>query len=202
MFASSYFPATSAVMIGVLLLSGCESPELELESDQATSTSSSTDSQSKAIEQAPVKEAAESVTEESNGNKSNLSAVFESWESGAKDEAISKLLQIDWESPTAIGDLPMMNITEKDFAALSRSEKEKGQAVAMKLAGNSKAVLRHAFSLAEQAEGEGDSAKAKLYYEAVQRLGNALSGPERLVVLQMIGRSLVKMADEKLGEQR
>lgn len=191
-----------AVVLGVLLLSGCETPKLDVETDQATS-SSPTDSQPKAIEQAPVREETESAKKE-NGNedKSNLSAVFESWESGAKDEAINRLLQIDWESPAVSGNLAILDMTEKDFAALSRTEKEKEQAVAMKLAGNSKAILRHAFTMAEQAEREGDNARAKLYYQGVQRLGNALAGSERLAVLQVMGKSLVQMADEKLKEQK
>ena len=201
MSALKSFSATTTVIVGVLLLSGCESPELEIESEQAT-PSSSTERQPKAIDQPPPKSGADPVTEESSGNEANLGAVFGAWESGAKDEAVSTLLKIDWESPMAIGDIPIMGSTERAFSALSQSERGEQQSVAMKLASSSKAILRHAFSLAEQAEEEGDNAKAELYYEAVQRLGNTLAGPERLTALQMMGESLVQMADEKLAAQK
>ncbi len=217
MFASQRFFSASVAFLGILLIAGCEAPELDTESEQVSSSSS--EIQPKDIQQTtekPEPKETQQATSKSevapatssidvnkrSQNESSLSGVLKAWESGAKDEAVSTLLHIDWESPTAIGDIPIMSITEKDFVALSRSENEEQQAMAMKLVSNSKAIQRHAFSLAKQAEGAGDDAKAKLYYEAVSRLGNALAEPQRLTVLQMMGKGLVKWTDEKLAAQK
>ena len=196
MFASQKASAVS-IGIGCLLVLGCGGP-----STSSTSGTSTTSSGTSAPPPPPSASNASgdqpSNSGTSSGDGESFSMVVDDWESGAKDDAVGKLLQIDWDSPAAIGDIPIMGLTEKEFATLSSGERREQQAVAMKLARDSKAIVRHAFSLAE-AEGAGDNARAKQYYEAARRLGNALAGPERLSVMQMMGTALVKMADEKLA---
>jgi len=191
MFTSQPFYAVSIFSAGLFFSAGCESPEIDIDHGQANS--SSTENQTESVVQ-PSTKVGSSASGTSN-DTADLSMVLDAWESGNKDVAIGKLLQIDWDNPAASGGIPVMGYTEKEFATLSREQ----QAMSMKLAGDSKAILRHAFSLAKQAEGKGDFAKARQYYDAVRQLGNALSGPERLIVLQMMGKALVQMADEKLA---
>jgi hypothetical protein len=60
-------------------------------------------------------------------------------------------------------------------------------------------LSRHCRSVGENAQASGDKQTAKAHYEAVLHLGEALSSPERVSIMQGTGKALVRMAEEKLS---
>ncbi len=139
------------------------------------------------------------LAEEAEKSPAKFSAVLSAWDSGDKDESVRQLLQVHWEDPAAFVDMPVLKITEQNFTALGAGERADLQNEAMKLASTAKNILRHAFVLAEQHEAAGEKQEAKKCYEGVQKLGKALANPDRLAVLQMMGKGLVEMAQEKIN---
>jgi hypothetical protein len=128
-----------------------------------------------------------------------LGDVFASWESGDKDQAVELLLSIQWSDLDLASDTPALRLSEQEFASLSRDERTRVGEEAIKFASMSKQLARHALSLGDQARVSGQMQQGKAYYEAVLRLGECLSNPERLKVLQMMGAALKAMAEKQLS---
>lgn len=200
MFTSHHLSVTSIACLSLILLTACDSPELPTDGGQDNSTIAA--SPSGVSQQSSTEIEADSEVAQNNDNIINLRDVIDTWESGAQDQAIGKMLLIDWGGSTALDNIPAMSLTENDFKALARGERIEQQAAAMKLAGTAKAISRHSFSLAEKANADGDNEKAKQYYQGTQRLGAALAGADRIAVLQMTGKALVQMAEEKVVTQQ
>lgn len=178
----------------VIFLTGCGS------SSDESATEKSQDAANPAAEQNSSQDLLEKslVVEEEKESPTKFSAVLSAWDSGDKDESVRQLLQVNWDDPTAFVDMPILGITEQNFSSLGPGERADLQNEAMKLAGTAKNILRHAFVLAEQQEAEGNKQAAKKHYEGVQNLGKTLANPERLAVLQMMGKGLVEMSQEKI----
>jgi hypothetical protein len=125
--------------------------------------------------------------------------VLASWESGRQDEAVKQLLSMRWDQPGVFTDVPMMNLSEKDFTALPANERERTAKEAIELSNTLRNLARHALSTGQQAQASGDKQTAKAHYEAVLHLGQALSTSERLLLIQLVGKALVKTAEERLS---
>ena len=95
--------------------------------------------------------------------------------------------------------MPHLNLSEDEFRALSRDERTRKQKEYMELVRTFKNLSRHCRSVAESAQASGDKQTAKAHYEAVLHLGEALSSPERVSIMQGTGKALVRMAEEKLS---
>lgn len=128
-----------------------------------------------------------------------LSDVLALWESGNKDDAVEQLLSIRWDAPSLFDNMPIMGQSEKEFASLPDDERKRIQDEAMQLVGTSRSLARHAVSAGDSAQASGDAARAKAHYEAVLRLGQALSSPERLAVIQLSGKAMMGLAEKKLS---
>jgi hypothetical protein len=125
--------------------------------------------------------------------------VLSAWETGDKDRAVELLLSIPWDEPTRFSDRPLLSMTEQEFSSLSRSERNRHVEEAIKLVSRLKGLARHAIALGDKARSSGDKQRAKVYYEAVLHLGEAISNPDKLLILQQLGRGLVSIANEQLS---
>jgi hypothetical protein len=128
-----------------------------------------------------------------------LDDVLALWESGKKDDAVKQLRSIRWDEPAVCAHTPLMNLSESEFISLPHEDRVLVQKEAIEFVGTARGLQRHAFLLAEQAQRSGDRQTAKEYYESVRKLGDALLSPDRLIVLQSLGKALVKMAEAKLA---
>ena len=160
----------------------------------------STDRPVTAVASANSARASESTAGELHNGKSKgvLSDVLSSWETGDKDRAVELLLSIPWDEPTRFSDTLLLSMTEQEFSSLSRDERKRHGEEAIKLAETFKRLARHAITLGDKARSSGDKQGAKVYYRAVLHLGEAISNPDRLMILQLLGRALVSMANEQL----
>lgn len=119
-----------------------------------------------------------------------LSDVLASWESGKKDVAVKQLLSIRWDEPAVFADMPIMVLSEKDFRSLPRDERTRIQQELIELVGPLRNMARHAWSIGEKAQASGDKQTAKAHYEAVLHLGQALASPERVLLIQQVGKAI------------
>ena len=130
-----------------------------------------------------------------------FSTVLASWSKGNKDGAVQQLLSIRWDEPAIFDDVPHLSLSEDQFRALSlsRDERTRRQKEYMELATTFKNLSRHCFSIGDNARASGDGQTAKAHYEAVLHLGQALSGPNRVSLIQLTGKAIVGAAGEKLA---
>ena len=134
-------------------------------------------------------------------NAAQLSDVIAAWEAGDQDGAVEQLLRVDWNAADIASGHPVLGISEPQFMALPPSEQNRVSDEALKLITTAKALSAHAISLGEKSEAGGDAVQANAYFEAAYNLGNALADSERLLVLQLVGKAIVKMANEKLANE-
>jgi len=95
--------------------------------------------------------------------------------------------------------MPVMSLSEQDFGALPSNERERTQNEAIELTRTLRNLARHALSAGENAQATGDKQTTRAHCEAVLHLGQALSDPERLLLIQLVGKAIVKMAQERLS---
>ena len=128
-----------------------------------------------------------------------LSDVLASWESGKKDEAVEQLLAIRWDGPDVFAGMPLMKLTEKDFGALPADARKRTLEEIIELIGTLRSLARHVLATGENAQASGDKQTAKADYEAVLHVGQAMSSPERVLVIQQLGKAFTTGAQEKLS---
>lgn len=126
-----------------------------------------------------------------------ISNVLTLWESGKNDDAVRQLVLIRWDAPDIFADASALSLSEDRFASLSQAEKTGMQQEVIELVPKLKAIARHALSAGDDARSAGDKEMAVAHYEAVRHFGEALSGSERLLVIQQIGKPIAAWAEEK-----
>jgi hypothetical protein len=126
-------------------------------------------------------------------------AYISSRESGAKDDAVRQLLTIRWNDAEILAGVEVLNISEKGFMGLASDEQTQLLAVAIEFASMAKGLARHAISLGEEAHAAGDEQRAQEHYQAVRHFGDVLNTGDHMLVVQMLGKAVVAMADEKLA---
>ena len=104
---------------------------------------------------------------------------------------------IHWDVSGVFFDLPVLNLSEDRFTSLSRSERTSMQEESLQLTRTLRAISRHVIAAGDNLQASGDKKAAKASYQAVQHFGEALSSPERLQVIQMIGKGIANSAQEK-----
>lgn len=128
-----------------------------------------------------------------------VSDVLASWESGKKDHAVEQLLSVRWDGPDVFADVPNMNLSEKDFGALPADERDRISEELWQLDSTLLSLARHAWSVGKKAQASGDEQTAKAHYEAVLHLGQAMSDPEHVVVIQRRGKGITIGAQKRLS---
>ena len=141
------------------------------------------------------------VSSEDDAQGVRFGDMLASWESGRKEDAVEQLLSIRWVEPALFADVPHLSLSEDEFKALSLSgdERTRRQEEYMELVSTFKNLSRHCCSVGENALATGDKETAKAHYEAVLHLGEALSSPKRVSMMQGTGKALMRMAEEKLS---
>jgi hypothetical protein len=125
-----------------------------------------------------------------------LEDVVASWESGNKDEAVRQFLLIRWDEPAAVSGLPVLDLSEEQFASLPADRKISVQDESIRQVTTFKSLARHAITAGDNARASGQTETATAHYEAVRHLGEALSSPARLLIIQQLGKAIVKSVSE------
>ncbi|HTV47877.1 MAG TPA: hypothetical protein VMG59_05485 [Phycisphaerae bacterium] len=172
-----------AVLAAALFLMGCG----QLSASSSTSGSSATESVSAAPAVTPVAWAA-----------------MTAWQQGDKTTAINDFLKAGWSARPLFPSSSMLSLTEAQYRALAES-------------GISNAALQAKFNvmisqlqslnqvamavdqIGRDAVAKGDNAKAQKYFTSVQQCGTALDSPDCMLIVQLRGHSIIRVADEDLA---
>jgi len=130
----------------------------------------------------------------------SLNDVFALWDTGKKDEAMAKFLSVNWKAPSVFNELSCFNLSENQFGSYSKRKRER----IMKEYSNLReklliGIVRYVRSAGDDILADGDKQTAREYYSGILRCGQALSLPARLALIQLDGKAIVKMAQDRLS---
>jgi hypothetical protein len=93
-------------------------------------------------------------------------------------------------------------LSEQQFAALSQEQRD---AISPQTEALSKAIrdlAREVVAAGEKLAAAGATDGAKAYFKAVQQFGQALAAPERMLIIQLVGKAIAEFAQDKLSAVR
>jgi hypothetical protein len=120
--------------------------------------------------------------------------MISTWEQGDVAGAVKRFLQTDWTARPLFPAESPLSLSEDQFRALSTAERETVSAQVIKQLDTFKALTRAVAGAAREAAARGDTAQARKCYQALQQCGDALSSPNSMLIVQLVGKALNKMA--------
>jgi len=127
-----------------------------------------------------------------------LGEVFVSWNMGKKDAAVQQFLAIQWDDPAAFQGIPMLVMSEQQLTSLSQEQRNRIVQETQGLSAVLRSIATHVIAAGETQAAAGDADNAKAHFDAVRQCGQALKSPDRLQVVQVVGKAMVQLAQEKL----
>lgn len=122
------------------------------------------------------------------------------WQQGDKAAAVTGFLAADWSTrPLFAADSPL-SLSESQFAALSDADRQAKSTVLTAQLDSFKelaAAVRHAGT---DAASKGDVAQARKCFASLKQCGTALSSPDCLSLVQLVGKAFIKMSDAELAK--
>jgi len=151
---------------------------------------------------APVVEDVAAAAETGAPSPRFLGEVLVSWNMGKRDEAVQKFLAIQWDAATAFQGIPMLVMSEQQLTSLSPEQQNRIVQETQGLSAVLRVIAAHMIATGETQAAAGDTDSAKAHFEAVRQCGQALAIPDRLEVVQTLGKAMVQLAQEKLGVEQ
>jgi len=127
-------------------------------------------------------------------------AAVSAWRRGDKATAISSFLAAEWTArPLFASDSPL-NLAEDQFKSLSDADRQAKSGEMMKQLDSLKQLAAAVAQAGRDAAAKGDTAQAGIYFTSLKQCGTALGSPDRLTLVQLVGKSLNKLADTELAK--
>ena len=93
----------------------------------------------------------------------------------------------------------MLTMSEQQFAALSQEQRDQMSRLAEQLSQTLRDMARAVVASANSFIASGNAVGAKARLDAVQQFGQALAAPERLQIVQLVGKATIQLAQEKMS---
>lgn len=146
----------------------------------------------------------------------NISAepVLAAFLQGDRAGAVEKFLLVDWTRRPLFAADSALNLSEQEFKqrvlALWLTLRPGPDATGKEEKGPAERLIKEIETLreligavadeAKQAAARGDTTMARRYYAAIRECGQTLQSPEFTLLVQLVGRKFVKLADEELSK--
>jgi hypothetical protein len=128
-----------------------------------------------------------------------LGQVLVAWNMGKRGEAINDFLQLNWQDPAVLQGIPVLSMTEQQFAALSQAQRDQMNQQVQQLSQTFRDIGKAVVASADSFIASKNRAGARARLEAAQQFGQALAAPERLAIIQLVGKAIMSLAQEKLS---
>lgn len=128
-----------------------------------------------------------------------LNDVLASWEAGDKDKAMAQFLSIKWDNASLFRDIEAFGIPEQQYVSLSEDQREPIMQEAMGVSRSVRALAKRIVAAADGLAASGHIETAKSRYEAVLQCGERWQSPEYLEVLQLVGKGMTTLAENRLS---
>jgi hypothetical protein len=127
-------------------------------------------------------------------------AALLAWQQGDKSTAVDRFLDADWTArPLFPPDSPL-SLTEAQFQSLSNTDRQAKSNEALPQISALKALAAAVAQAGRDAATKGDTAQARKCFASLKQCGTALSGPDCLSLVQLVGKAFNKMADTELAK--
>lgn len=128
-----------------------------------------------------------------------LGQVLATWNMGKRGEALNQFLQLNWQDPAVLQGIPVLVMSEQQFAALSQAQRDPITQQAQQFSQTARDMARAVIASTDTFVASGNAIGAKARLDAVQQFGQALAAPERLQIIQLVGKAISQLAQEKLS---
>ncbi len=122
------------------------------------------------------------------------------WQQGDKSSAVARFVETDWSARPLFASNSTLSLTEDQFKALSDADRQARSGEMLKQLDSLKQLAGAVAQAGREAASKGDSAQARKCFTSLKQCGTALSGPDSLSIVQLVGKALTKMADTELAK--
>lgn len=116
------------------------------------------------------------------------------WAAGKEKEAVEKFLAIDWAKERPFSTGSALAYSEPQFVALPNEVREKLSQPLLDDLSKIKALCRRVKEDGDKARAAGETEKAKTHFEQLAKCGSTLSSPDSLLIVQMVGKAIQRIA--------
>jgi hypothetical protein len=128
-----------------------------------------------------------------------LGQVLVTWNTGKKGEAVNQFLQLNWQDPSVFQGIPVLAMSEQQFAALPEEQRDQISQQVQQLSQTFRDMGQAVISSTDSFIASGNAIGAKARLDAVQQFAQALAAPEHLQIIQLVGKAISQLAQEKLS---
>lgn len=121
-------------------------------------------------------------------------AVLTRWEQGDTAGAVRQFLETDWSTKRLFTPGSAMNLSELQFKALSAVERESRSAETQSRLSALRKLAGAVAQAGREAAEKQHLALARKHFAALEQCGSALDTPDSMLIVQLGGRALKKMA--------
>lgn len=114
--------------------------------------------------------------------------------SGQQEVAARAFLAIDWTQPDVFAGGSVMAMSEAEFAALPQAQRTQAGQQAKEAAAQIREIAKLVVSQAKQ-----NPAKIDAYRSSLMAFAGRLSGEDRLLLIQSVGKAIAKYVETELG---
>jgi len=127
-------------------------------------------------------------------------AALSAWQQGDQSTAVSSFLAADWSARPLFASDSVLSLTEAQFASLSAADRQAKSGEMTKQLDSLKRLAAAVAQAGRDAASKGDTAQAQKCFTSLKQCGAALSSPDCLSLVQLVGKAFTKMADTELAK--
>jgi hypothetical protein len=127
-------------------------------------------------------------------------ASMSAWQQGDKSTAVSSFLAADWSTRPLFASDSVLSLTESQFASLSAADQQAKSGEMTKQLGLLKQLAAAVAQAGRDAASKGDATQAQKCFTSLKQCGTALSSPDCLSLVQLVGKAFTKTADTELAK--
>jgi hypothetical protein len=184
----------TTALVGVTLL-GCSNS-----SDSSGELSSSTKGQQPPVPNAPPPPPPPVTGQQESATDATpvMEPVMIAWQKGDKSTAVNRFVEANWSARPLFAPGTIFSLSESQFTALSSSDRNTKANDAINQVGELKQLARAVAQAGRDAAMKNDSAQARKCFNSLKQCGEALDGPDSLLLARQLGKALKTMAGEEL----
>ncbi len=130
----------------------------------------------------------------------HINSILQQWSTGGREQAIDEFLGINVDDPASVASLRPFEFSEQHFISLPEAERDQLQEKLSATIKELRQFVRDVEGRAKSAIAQGDRAAAVRILTSVKRLGEANTGPEVTLFMDLAGQWTVKLAERELEQ--
>jgi hypothetical protein len=122
------------------------------------------------------------------------------WQKGEQSAAVRAFIGTEWSTRPLFEPGSVLALTEQQYAALPAAKRASEEAEMLATTRALKEVATAVAQAGRDTLAKGDTAQARKHFDSLKECGTALAASDRLGLLQIHGKALLKRADTELAK--